>query len=232
MSSVRCQLSVVSCQLSAVSCFASCYYLSMLKVGLTGGIGCGKSHILREFHKLGVYTIDADEIAHQVILPDQPAYGKILDTFGPEILAADRSIDRKKLGKMVFSDEKARQKLNQIVHPLILQEEARLVSECEDQETPRSPLIMVDAALMVETGSYRKYDFIIVVYCQPGVQLQRLLSRDSFSQEEALQRIGSQMPLLEKSKYADYIIENSGRLSEANEQVKQIFTELLNRWEG
>ncbi len=204
----------------------------MLKVGLTGGIGCGKSHILREFHKLGVYTIDADEIAHQVILPKQPAYGKILDTFGPEILASDQTIDRKKLGKVVFSDEKARQQLNQIVHPFVREEEASRVAEFENQETPRSPMIMVDAALMVETGSYRKYDFVIVVYCQPGVQLQRLISRDRFSQEEALQRIGSQMPLLEKIKYADYIIENSGRLSETNKQVKQIFTELLNRWEG
>ncbi len=217
---------------SPVSCPASCYYLAMLKVGLTGGIGCGKSHILREFHKLGVYTIDADEIAHQVILPDQPAYGKILDTFGTEILAADHTIDRKKLGKMVFSDEKERQKLNQIVHPFIREEEARRIAEFENQETPRSPMLMVDAALMVETGSYRKYDFVIVVYCQPGVQLQRLLSRDRFSREEALQRIGSQMPLLEKIKFADYIIENSGRLSEANEQVKQIFTELLNRSVG
>jgi len=220
------------CQLSAVGCPASCYYLAMLKVGLTGGIGCGKSHILREFHKLGVYTIDADEIAHQVILPKQPAYGKILDTFGPEILASDQTIDRKKLGKVIFSDEKARQQLNQIVHPFVREEEASRVAEFENQGTPRSPMIMVDAALMVETGSYRKYDFVIVVYCQPGVQLQRLISRDRFSQEEALQRIGSQMPLLEKIKYADYIIENSGRLSETNKQVKQIFTELLNRWEG
>ena len=204
------------------------YYLSMLKVGLTGGIGCGKSHILREFHKLGVYTIDADEIAHEVILPDRSAYEKILETFGPEILASDRTIDRKKLGEKVFSDEKAREKLNRIVHPLILEEETRRVAEFQEREDPKFPIIMVDAALMVETGSYRKYDSVVVVYCPPQVQLQRVIARDRLSEEEALQRIQSQMPLLEKIKYADYIIESSGRLSETNEQVKHIFTELVN----
>ena len=200
----------------------------MLKVGLTGGIGCGKSHILREFHKLGVYTIDADEIAHEVILPDRSAYEKILETFGPEILASDRTIDRKKLGEKVFSDEKAREKLNRIVHPLILEEETRRVAEFQEREDPKFPIIMVDAALMVETGSYRKYDCVVVVYCTPQVQLQRVIARDRLSEEEALQRIQSQMPLLEKIKYADYIIESSGRLSETNEQVKHIFTELVN----
>jgi len=204
------------------------YYLSMLKVGLTGGIGCGKSHILREFHKLGVYTIDADEIAHEVILPDQSAYEQILEIFGPEILASDRTINRKKLGERVFSDEQAREKLNQIVHPLVLEEEARRVAEIEEREDPKSPILMVDAALMVETGSYRKYDCVVVVYCTPQVQLQRVIARDRLSEEEALQRIQSQMPLLEKIKYADYIIENSGRFSETNEQIKHIFTELAN----
>lgn len=200
----------------------------MLKVGLTGGIGCGKSHILREFHKLGVYTIDADEIAHEVILPDQPAYGEILETFGSEILAPDQTIDRKKLGEKIFSDGKAREKLNRIVHPLVLQEEARRTAGFEDLKDPKSPIIMVDAALMIETGSYRKYDFVVVVYCHPQVQLQRVMARDGLSEEEALQRIQSQMPLLEKIKYADYLIENSGRLSETNEQVKHILTELVN----
>ncbi len=215
-------------QRSVVSCQVVRYYLSMLKVGLTGGIGCGKSHILREFHKLGVYTIDADEIAHEVILPDQSAYEQILETFGPEILASDRTIDRKKLGEKVFSDEKAREKLNRIVHPLVLEEVARRVAKFEEREDPTSPIIMVDAALMVETGSYRKYDSVVVVYCPPQVQLQRVIARDRLSEEEALQRIESQMPLLEKIKFADYIIESSGKLSETKEQVKPIFTELVN----
>ena len=199
----------------------------MLKVGLTGGIACGKSHILREFHKLGVYTIDADELAHSAILPNTPAYQQILETFGKDILASDDVIDRKKLGQIVFSDEQTRQKLNKIVHPQVRQEEARLTSEFEAEENPRSPIIMVDAALMVETGSYGKYDFIVVVYCHPKIQLRRLMSRAGLSEEEAMQRIRSQMPLLDKIRYADYIIENSSRLSETNEQVKHVFTELV-----
>jgi len=221
-------LQITRIQSPVVSCQVVSYYFPMLKVGLTGGIGCGKSHILREFHKLGVYTIDADEIAHEAILPDRSAYEQILETFGPEILASDQTIDRKILGERVFSDEKAREKLNQIVHPLVREEEARRVAELEGREDLKSPIIMVDAALMVETGSYRKYDFVVVVYCYPQVQLQRVMARDRLSEEEALQRIQSQMPLLEKIKYADYVIENSGRLSETNEQVKHTFTELVN----
>ena len=204
---------------------------SVLKVGLTGGIACGKSQFLREFHKLGVYTIDADEIAHRAILPDTSAYQEILNHFGKEILAPDETIDRKKLGQIIFSDEPARQRLNSIVHPRVRQEEARLTSDFEAEEEPESPIIMVDAALMVETGSYRKYDFLIVVYCHPRIQLRRLMSREGFSEEKAMQRIGSQMPLMDKIKYADYIIENSSRLSETHEQVKHVFTELVVHWE-
>lgn len=203
----------------------------MLKVGLTGGIACGKSHILREFSKLGVYTIDADELAHSAILPNTPAYQAILDSFGREILAPDDTIDRKKLGQIIFSDEQARQRLNTIVHPRVQQEEIRLTSEFEEEKDPKSPIIMVDAALMVETGSYRRYDLIIVVYCHPQTQLRRLISREGLSEEQATQRIRSQMPLLDKIKHADYIIENSSKLSETNEQVRHVFTELVAHWE-
>ncbi|MDA2924920.1 dephospho-CoA kinase [Acidobacteria bacterium AH-259-L09] len=201
----------------------------MLKVGLTGGIACGKSHVLREFQNLGVYTIDADEIAHQVILPGKAAYKKIVHTFGHDILAADQTIDRKKLGKLVFFDEEARQELNRIVHPFVLEEEERLISNFETAKDPKSPIVMVDAALMVETGSYRKYDFLIVVYCDSVIQLRRLMSREGLSQEEAMRRIRTQMPLSEKVKHADYIVDNSGRLSDTKEQIKQIFTELVKK---
>ena len=203
----------------------------MLKIGLTGGIACGKSHTLREFHKLGVYTIDADEIAHSVILPNTSAYRELIEAFGKEILASDDTIDRKKLGRTIFADDEARQRLNEIVHPQVRREEARLTASFETEEEPKSPIIMIDAALMVETGSYRKYDFIIVVYCHPGIQLKRLMSREGLSEEQAMQRISSQMPLLDKVKYADYIIENSNRLSETNEQVKHVFTELVAHYE-
>lgn len=203
----------------------------MLKAGLTGGIACGKSHTLSEFDKQGVYTIDADAIAHEAILAGRPAYREIVAAFGPGILASDKSIDRKKLGKLVFANKKERERLNRILHPRVYEEKNRMVSEFEGQDHPRSPIIMVDTALMIETGSYRNYDFVIVVYCQPAIQLQRLMVRDGFSEKEALQRIGSQMPLLEKIRYGDYIIENSGRLSELKDQVAYIFRELVTRYE-
>lgn len=204
----------------------------MLKVGLTGGIACGKSHTLREFHKLGVHTIDADQITHEVTQPHKPAYKKIVEEFGTGILKPDRTIDRKKLGKIVFSDESARDRLNRVVHPYILEEERRRISGIENKINKlRSPIFMVDAALMVETGSYRHYDIIIAVYCHPAIQLQRLVTRSNLSEEEALDRINSQLPVLEKIKYAHYIIANSGKLSETHEQIKHVLTELVEFYE-
>ena len=203
----------------------------MLKVGITGGIACGKSHTLSEFEKQGVHTIDADAIAHEAILVGQTAYREIAAVFGPGILAPDKSIDRKKLGKLVFANKRERERLNQILHPRVYEEENRMVAKFESQDHPKSPIIMVDAALMIETGSYRNYNFVIVVYCHPTIQLQRLMIRDGFSEKEALQRISSQMPLLEKIRYGDYIIENSGLLSELKDQVSYIFRELATRYE-
>ncbi len=200
----------------------------MLKVGLTGGIACGKSHALREFHKLGVLTIDADQITREVTQPHKPAYKKIVEGFGTGILKSDRTIDRKKLGKIVFSDESARARLNKVVHPYIFEEEQRKISEIENESNNlRSPILMVDAALMIETGSYHHYDIIIAVYCHPAIQLQRLVTRSNLSEKDALERINSQLPVLEKIKYAHYIIVNSGKLSETHEQIKHVLTELM-----
>ena len=199
----------------------------MLTVGLTGGIVCGKSEALSELDKLGAYTIDADDIAHQVITPGQPAYHQIVSTFGPSILKSDQSIDRKKLGKLVFSNKESRETLNQIAHPFILEEEEGHISELKAQKNPRSPVIVVEAALMVETGSYRRYDLIIVVNCRPEIQVKRLMLRDGLSGKEALQRISSQLPPEEKIKHAQYVMENSGQLSELQEQARTIFVDLV-----
>jgi dephospho-CoA kinase len=204
----------------------------MLKVGLTGGIACGKSYALKEFHRLGAYAIDADKIAHSVTEPGQPAYEEIVAHFGREILLEDGCIDRKKLGALIFGNGSERMKLNSIVHPFILQEEHRMMSEAQkNPRSLRSPILMVDAALMVEVGSYRNYDFVVVVYCHPSIQLSRLVTREGLTEEEAWQRISSQMPLLEKVRYADYVIENSGKLSHAHRQIKQVFAELINYYE-
>ena len=204
----------------------------MLHVGLTGGIACGKSYVLTELCKLGASAIDADQIAHQVIAPGQPAYDEVLTSFGSSILGDNQNIDRKKLGKIVFSDPASREKLNQIVHPHVFEEEERQKADLEAQAgSLSSPILVVDAALMIEAGSYRRYRVVVVVYCQPAVQIQRLMARDRISREEALERIQSQMPILEKIRYGDYLIENSGTLADTRDQVKQVFSELLNLYE-
>jgi dephospho-CoA kinase len=201
----------------------------MFCVGLTGGIACGKSNALRCFHRLGAHTIDADEIARDVVEPGKPAYRKIVSEFGPSILGEDSQINRKKLGRIVFADPAALQKLNQIVHPYVVEaEEERIVSF----ESEESPIVVIDASLMIEAGTYQKYQMIVVVYCPPAVQLQRLMLRDGISEAEAKQRIDSQMPTLEKLKYGDYIIETSGKLSDTYLQVKRVYSELLARYEA
>ncbi len=204
--------------------------LSMLKVGLTGGIACGKSYTLKEFQRYGAHPVDADQIVHQLLLPGHAGYQKVVETFGSEFLDADSQLDRRRLGNLVFSDGAARQKLNEIMHPLVFAEEKRQVEEAELIHR-RTPMIVVDAALMIETGSYRNYDVIMMVYARPEVQLMRLILRDHLTEQEALKRIASQMPLLEKLKYADYVIENSGKLSNTAEQVAHTFKDILFRYE-
>lgn len=201
----------------------------MLKVGLTGGIACGKSHTLKQFHKLGAVTIDADRIAHLVMQPGKPAYENIVQLFGPDILAPDKTIDRRRLAKLVFSDPDLRAKLNAAVHPHVYEAEHQEIDKARLINS--SPMVLVDAALMVETGSYKGYQVVIVVYCRPDIQLNRLMSRDDLPEEEAVRRIESQMPILEKIKYADYVVENSGKLADTNQQVKHIFADLLSRFE-
>jgi len=202
----------------------------MLKVGLTGGIACGKSYTLKELQRHGAYTIDADAIVHQLMLPGHPGYHKVVEAFGTEFLNSDSYIDRRKLANLVFSDPAARQKLNEIIHPLVFAEEKRQVEEAELIQR-RTPMVVVDAALMIEAGSYRNYDVILMVYARPEVQLMRLMLRDQLDAEDALKRIASQMALLEKIKYADYVIENSGKLSNTSEQVTHTFRDLVFRYE-
>ncbi len=205
----------------------------MLKVGLTGGIACGKSYVLEELRKSGAYALDADEIAHSVISPKGAAYAEVVKAFGSEILTPKKTIDRKKLGAIVFSDRAALDRLNQIVHPHVFEEEKRriLAIEAEAGETERG-LLVVDAALMIETGSYSDYDSIIVVYCRPAVQLHRLMQRDDLSAEDSLKRIRSQMPVLKKLRYADYVVDNSGKRTESRHQVRRIFDQLILRQIG
>ena len=201
----------------------------MLKIGLTGGIACGKSFVLSEFRQLGVRCIDADEVAHQVILPGRPAYRDIVEHFGTGILGADSIIDRRKLGAAVFGDERKRQRqrLNGIVHPRIHQELDRQVARLQEEAGSGPALAMVDAALMVETGSYRKYDCVVVVTCRPEQQLERLLGRGGLTRQEVQARIDSQMPIEEKVRFADFVIDNSGDRARTRDRTREVHRRLL-----
>lgn len=198
----------------------------MLKVGLTGGIACGKSKTLSFFHQLGALTIDADLISREVVRRGQPAYQKIVEEFGHRILAEDGEVNRARLGELIFSDDSARAKLNSIVHPYVLAEEKRRIEGMQKDPT-QHPIVVVDAALMIEVGSFAQYDVLIVVYCPPSLQLERLMKRNSLNRTEAEKRITSQMPLLEKVRYGDYIVETSRDPVDTQEQIRYIYADLL-----
>jgi len=196
----------------------------MLKVGLTGGIATGKSHVVARLSELGCEVLDADLIAHQVIEPGQPAYEEIVSEFGREMLAENGAIDRARLGAVVFANLECRQRLNAIVHPRVLAAQERWLTEV----AARNPetIAVVDAALLIEVGAHRRFDKVVVVFCEPQLQLERLMARNQLSREDALTRIAAQMPTTEKLKYADYTINTSGDFTDTDRQVRALYTEL------
>ncbi len=197
----------------------------MLKIGLTGGIATGKSYVLGILRDFGCEVIDADAVAHRVIEPGRPAYHELIGHFGQGIIAADGTIDRAKLGATVFADKSRREKLNSIVHPRVYEWQARWLAEVE-QRNPAA-ITVVDAALMIETGSYRRFDKLIVVHCEPNLQLERLMVRNNLTREEAMARISAQMPSSEKLKFADYAIDTSSGFEDTRRQVEAVYSELV-----
>ncbi len=196
----------------------------MLKVGLTGSIAVGKSYVCEVFRELGAFVLDADLTARQVVKPHTRGWNLIVENFGTEILNPDGSVNRTKLGQIVFSDESKRLLLNSIVHPLIIEAQNEWLKECE-RKNPDG-IAIIDAALMIESGSWVRFDKIIVVWCEPSVQLDRLMKRDNLTEEEALKRIRAQMPQEEKKKYADFLIDTSAGFQATREQVVRVFEEL------
>src|SRR5256885_3246127 len=179
----------------------------MLKVGLTGSIAVGKSYVLSVLSELGCATFDADKIAHLVMEQGRPAYGDILREFGEPVLAEDRSIDRQKLGAIVFVDGARRKRLNEIVHPRVFEEQNRLLAEVEARDA--NAIAVIDAALMIESGGYKRFDKLIVVYCDRETQIERLMRRNQVTRDDAERRVAAQMSSDEKREYADYEIDNS-----------------------
>lgn len=198
----------------------------MLKVGLTGGIACGKSVVRRRLADKGFFTLDADAIVHGLMGSHSELSQRIGEEFGAEVLAPDGSVDRKKLGAIVFSDREAREQLNHLVHPLVISEKNRLLTEAERQG---AKIAVVDAALMIEKGTYRDYDCLIVVYCPKPLQIQRLIERDALSREAATRRVEAQLPAKEKKAYADYVIDTSGSLAQTRRHVDEIWRQLDSR---
>lgn len=199
-------------------------------MGLTGGIATGKSHVLNYLIDCGAWGIDADRIAREVVAPGQPAHQDLVTAFGEGILDTAGAIDRKTLGRIVFGRPEQLRLLNGIIHPRILEEEESRLRAYSQQLPPGSRcMVIVDAALMIEVGSFRKYDQILVTYCPPGEQLTRLLRRDRLAETEGRQRIASQMPATRKVEYADYVVETSEQHERTRAQVSFIYRELMLR---
>jgi dephospho-CoA kinase len=196
----------------------------VLTVGLTGGIACGKSVVRRRLDERGVRTLDADLVVHDLMKPGTDVSGEIAARVGPEVIARDGSVDRKALGAVVFRDEAEREGLEAIVHPRVFE---AIESFFADARAEGERLAVVDAALMVETGSYERYDRLVVVYCPRDLQKERLMSRDGLSPEEADRRIEAQMPVEEKKELADYVIDTSSTVDETLRRTDEVLEQLL-----
>lgn len=196
----------------------------MLKVGLTGSIAVGKSFVLGEFRELGCHVLDADRTAREVVEPGTVGLNRIVEHFGEEVLQEDGSLDRKKLGAIVFNDNNKRELLNSIVHPLVIEEQDRWLNERESEDP--DGIAIIDAALMIESGGYKRFDSLIVVWCEPAIQLERLMLRDKLAEQDALRRISSQMPQDEKKRYADFLIDTSNGFDDTRQQVAEVFGQL------
>ena len=196
----------------------------MLRVGLTGSIAVGKSFVLDVLAELGCRVLDADRTAREVVVQGAAGLKAVVEEFGSDVLKADGSLDRAKLGTIVFANEQERARLNSILHPFIIAKQDEQMGGWEKEDP--SGVAVVDAALMIESGGYRRFDKVIVVYCGPEVQLQRLMARDGLSREAAEQRIAAQMTQEEKKKRADFLIDTSDGFESARQQTEEVFQKL------
>ena len=196
----------------------------MLKVGLTGSIAVGKSFVCDVFRELGCYVLDADQTAREVVEAGTEGLIQVVDEFGIEVLDPNGTLDRKKLGAIVFQNEAKRQRLNSIIHPLVIEKQDEWLANLE--RTDPAGIAIVDAALMIESGGYKRFDKLIVVWCEPDIQLSRLMDRDGLVRADAEYRISAQMAQEEKKAYADILIDTSHGFEDARRQVLEIFTSL------
>jgi dephospho-CoA kinase len=201
----------------------------MLKVGLTGGLACGKSFVGEVLRGYGCLLIHADELGHAVLAPGGEAYDEVVREFGGEIVGSGGRIDRRALAGQVFGSPERLGALNRLVHPAVFRREDELIAQFAARE-PHG-IAVVEAAIMIETASYRRYDRIVLVTCREEQQVERALRRDGASQADVRARLSRQMSLDEKRKYAHFVIDTSGEKEEAVRQTCAVFQE-LRRIEG
>jgi len=196
-----------------------------LLVGLTGSIATGKSTVSRMFAHLGARVLDADLLAREVVMPGQPAYLKIVEEFGHQVVQEDGALDRKALGAIVFADPAKRKRLEEITHPAIGLRQHRILSALEEEAF--EGIVIWDVALLFESGGVAKMDRVVVAYADPETELARLIARDGLPEADARARIASQMPIAEKAKLAHYVIDNSGDRAATEGQVRTVYGALL-----
>jgi dephospho-CoA kinase len=196
----------------------------MIKVGLTGGYASGKSFVAVELERRGCLVIYADQFGHQVLEKNGEAYEPTVKAFGPGILQPDGSIDRKKLAATVFSSPELLAALSSFVHPAVLRLERQMLEAWEVQHS--DGIAVLEAAILIETGRYTAFDRIILVACDPEMQITRGMKRDHLTREEVLARLARQMPLQEKKRYAHYIINTDGAKENTLRQVDEVFRDL------
>ena len=198
----------------------------MLKIGLTGSIAVGKSFVCECFRELGCHVLDADKTSREVVAKGTDGLSEIVRRFGDEILLDDGELDRKKMGEIVFGDAEKRELLNSIIHPRVIQSQDEWIKKQEDANP--SGISIIDAALMIESGGYKRFDELVVVWCKPDIQLKRLMLRDNLSEAEARKRIDAQMPQDEKKRFADLLVDTSDGFETTRSSVATIFQKLKN----
>lgn len=196
----------------------------MKVVGLTGGIGCGKSTVARLLVARGARLIDADALARVVVEPGRPAHRDIVAEFGEGVLNPDRTLNREALAAIVFNDRPRRDRLNQITHPRIGEEMLRLIKSAQDEG---AAVAVIDAALLLESPATRWIKPVIVVVCDPAARLPRIAARDHADPAEIQARINSQWTDAERAAKADFVIDNSGDLASLERQVEKVWKQLI-----
>lgn len=197
----------------------------MINVGLTGGIGSGKSTVLKLFERHGAHLIDFDRLAHRVEEPGTEVWKKIVDRFGRNILNADGTIERTKLGAIVFGNAQERAALNAIVHPAVFEEWRREIKEISHAK--EDAVIISDVPLLIEVGMQSLFDCVVLIYLPPDVQIERIMKRNGFGRRDAEERLAAQMPIGDKIPLCDFVIGNEGSIAETERKVDEVWNAII-----